>query len=112
MDDEITRAKNEVNRVEAVKESQKKAFNDTIFLNMKMIRVGGPSKPHLEQLRKLSISSIRKLPQFGNTNNNAYPPDFEYPTVQDILAMPIDKPIKIVALNFHPSGDGNYFGGV
>ncbi len=43
---------------------------------------------------------MRDLPRFGLTAN---PINFRYPTDADLLAMPKDKPIEAIKLNWKPS---------
>lgn len=58
---------------------------------------------------------MKKLPQFGYTNNNTYAPDFEWPKPEDILAMPLGKPLGVESINWHNSEHdtaGNYIGAI
>jgi hypothetical protein len=50
---------------------------------------------------------MKRLPYFGNKGNGTYPIDFEWPKKDEILAMPVDKPIRAVAFKWHNSDNGN-----
>ena len=43
---------------------------------------------------------MRKLPVFGYSNNGAHKTDYEWPTAEDMLKMPLDKQIKCVGFNY------------
>jgi hypothetical protein len=45
---------------------------------------------------------MRDLPLFGLNHN---PVNFRYPTDADLLAMPKDKPIEAIKLNWKPSSN-------
>lgn len=47
-----------------------------------------------------AVKTMRKLPVFGYTANGAHVPDYEWPTAEDILAMPGDQPIRAAAINW------------
>ena len=50
-----------------------------------------------------AIKTMRKLPVFGYTAAGAHVPDYEWPTADDILAMPAGQPIKAAAINWKKS---------
>ena len=50
---------------------------------------------------------MRKLTLFGFKNGLAI--NFEYPIEKDMLAMPLNKPIEVIGLNWHES-DAHYIG--
>lgn len=58
---------------------------------------------------------MKKQKYFGYSYHETRPMDFEWPTKEDLLAMPLDKPIRVVALRWH-TGDydtaGNFIGGI
>ena len=67
----------------------------------------------LKQRRAKALTSLRKLPFFGYSNNATIAYDFEFPTRDDILAMPADKPIQVVALKWHnANSSASYFGAI
>jgi hypothetical protein len=47
-----------------------------------------------------AIKTMRKLPVFGYTANGAHVPDYEWPTAEELLAMPGGQPIRPVAINW------------
>jgi len=56
---------------------------------------------------------MKRIAYFGFSNYGKYPVDFEWPTKNDILAMPIDKPIRAVAFKWHNSDhdtNGSFIG--
>lgn len=55
--------------------------------------------PDIES-RKAAVRTLRKLPVFGYNNGGQYVPDYEWPTADDILEMPRDKPIKIATFTW------------
>ena len=57
-----------------------------------------------------AAKTLRKLPVFGSSVEK---PQFEWPTEKDLIAMPLDKPIKIVGFNWKRSdSDGKTFAGI
>ena len=57
-----------------------------------------------------NIKTMRDLPRFGRTDNSI---NFRYPTDADLCAMPKDKPIEAVKLNWKPSSnDASYIGAI
>ena len=69
----------------------------------------------MKNRRQKAIKSIKRLPFFGYSNHGKYPIDFEWPTKEEIMAMPLDKPIRAVAFKWHNSDydtSGNYIGAI
>jgi hypothetical protein len=69
----------------------------------------------LKNRRKDALISVKKSLYFGSSNQGQYPADFEWPTLDDILTMPFDKPLRAVALKWHNADydrQGNYIGAI
>lgn len=69
----------------------------------------------MRKRRQKALNTIKKIGYFGHSNNGKYPVDCEWPTKEDIMAMPLDKPIRAVALKWHESDydtAGNYIGAI
>jgi hypothetical protein len=67
----------------------------------------------LKQRRLDALITLKKTPIFGNTNGGKFPVDFEWPKKDEIMAMPVDKPIRAVAFKWHTSDNdtsGNLIG--
>ena len=52
--------------------------------------------------------SLRKLPKWGCVFDQI---DFEWPTQEDLLRMPKDKPIKVESIQYKPCKQYNYLFG-
>ncbi len=69
----------------------------------------------MKNRRRKALNTVKKLPYFGHSSFGRYPIDFEWPTKEEILAMPLDKPIRAVAFKWHNSDyeiNGRYIGAI
>jgi hypothetical protein len=86
-------------------------FSQTI----RLITLGLGKEDLLKLKRQEALISIKRLTYFGTSSNGTYPVDFEWPTKDEIMAMPLDKPIRAVAFKWHISDNdtsGNYIGAI
>ncbi len=51
--------------------------------------------------RQDALLTIKRLPYFGHQNYGSDTIDFEWPIRDDIMAMPYEKPIRIVAIKWN-----------
>ena len=51
--------------------------------------------------RQEALKTMKRLTYYGYSNFGTYPIDFEWPTKDDILAMPLEKPIRAVSFKWH-----------
>ena len=80
---------------------------------IKLITLGQSKEELLKQRRLDALISLKKSPIFGHTNAGKYPIDFEWPSKDEIMAMPLNKPIRAVAFKWHTSDNdtsGNLIG--
>ena len=88
LDKEIERTKNTIEELHQVKEAKIKELLELFDIE---ILVGSSS---LED----ASETLRKLPRFGYIKGSD--PKFEWPTTEDLLKMPKDKPIRVVGFGF------------
>ena len=82
---------------------------------IKFITLDQGKEDLIKQRRQDALISVKRLPYFGYSDYGKYPVDFEWPTKDEILAMPLDKPIRAVAFKWHNSHNdtsGNYIGAI
>lgn len=114
IDNEGTRVKEEVQRVEKLKTQTIESQIEKFLASLKFVEVG-KHEAFAKQQRANAIQTMRRLPMLGYTYSGAYLPDFEWPTADELKAMPLDKTIQMAALSFHTSDNdtsGNYIGAI
>jgi hypothetical protein len=80
-----------------------------------LITLGYDKEDLLNYRRLEALKTMKRLPLFGYSCHGTYPIDFEWPTKDEIMAMPVEKPIRAVAFKWHNSDydtNGNYIGAI
>ena len=101
--EEIERAQKMIDGMHLAKEGQLRKFLE-IFDQNKIEVVHLDLKDNIETACK----TLRKLPRFGFIEG--YDPKFEWPTIEDLMKMTKDKPIKLVSFKYKKSS--NYIFGI
>ena len=95
---DLERAKAELARLTKIKEEKTKDLIKMFEETMASFQLENNHRPRLA--REEAVKTMRKLPVFGYNNNGTYKPDYEWPTAEDIMAMPEDQPVKAAAINW------------
>ena len=101
VESDLERAKSELARLTKIKEDKTKDLIKMFEQTMASFQLEDNKLGMLAARgREEAVKTLRKIPVFGYNNNGTYKTDYEWPTAEDILAMPADQPVKAVAINW------------